>query len=119
MTAVVAPKIWLSPFLDINQQNNRNTTPPQNYIEFIMSCPKGIVSCHRSGTGNNQGRKRTTPQDNRCFNRKESHEKSNELSSPVIPMPPLLNDSVINPSQLSSVFQQSSSYSQENSLDNR
>ena len=48
------------------------------------------------------------PRDNRCFNIKESNSKRNELPSPVIPVPPLFNDSVIKPPQLSSVGQQSS-----------
>ena len=52
-----------------------------------------------------------TPCDNRCFNSKESHSNRNDLSSPVIPVPPPLNDSVINPPQLSLVFQQSYSSS--------
>ena len=49
-----------------------------------------------------------TPHDNQCFNSKDSNSKSNELPSPVIPVPPPLNDSVINPTQLSSFRQQSS-----------
>ena len=50
-----------------------------------------------------------TPLDNRCFNSKDSNSKSNELPSPVIPVLPPFNDSVINPNQLYSVSQQSSS----------
>ena len=84
-----------------------------------MPRPKGIGSRHKSGTGKNQGRQRTTPRDNRCFNCKDSHSKSNELSSPVIPVPPPLNNSVINPPQLSSVRQQSSRSSQNTPRDNR
>ena len=84
-----------------------------------MPRPKGIVHRHKSGTGKNQGRKRTTPRDNRCFNRKESHSKRNCFSSPVIPVPPPLNDSVINPPRLSSVCQQSSRSSHNNPCDNR
>ena len=71
-----------------------------------MTIPKGIGGHHKNGTGNNQGRQQTTPLDNRCFNRKDSHSKINELSSPVIPVSPPLNNSVINPPQLSSVRQQ-------------
>ena len=52
------------------------------------------------------------PCDNRCFNRKDRNSKSNEFSSPVIPVPPPLNDSVINPHQLSLVHQHSFSSSQ-------
>ena len=112
MTAVFATKSWISPFVGRKKKNNRHIKPPQTHIAFIMSRPKGIVSCHRSGTGNNQGRQRTTTCDNLCFNRKESHSNSNELSSPVVPVPPPLNISVINPPQLSSVCQHSSSSSQ-------
>ena len=52
-----------------------------------------------------------TPHDNRRFNSKDSNSKINNFSSPVIPVPPLLNDSVINPPQLSLGCQQSSSSS--------
>ena len=52
-----------------------------------------------------------TPHDNQCLNSNHSNSKSNELSSPVISMLPPLNDSVINPTQLYSVIQQSSSSS--------
>ena len=53
-----------------------------------------------------------TSRDIRCFNIKYSNSKINEFPSPVIPVPPPLNDSVINPTQMSSVCQQSSRYSQ-------
>ena len=33
-----------------------------------------------------------TPFDNRCFNRKDSNSKINDFPSPVIPVPPSLND---------------------------
>ena len=79
-------------FLVINKQNNRHTTPPQTHIAFIMPRPKGIGSCHKSGTGNNQGKQKTTPRDNRCFNRKDSYSNRNKLSSPVIPVTPPLNN---------------------------
>ena len=49
-----------------------------------------------------------TPRDNRCFNFKDSNPKRNYFPLPVIPLFPPLNDSVINPTQLSLVFQQSS-----------
>ena len=52
-----------------------------------------------------------TPCDNLCFNIKDSNSNSNELPSPVIPVLPPLNDSVINPTQLSLVCQHSSSSS--------
>ena len=57
----------------IDKQNNRHTKPPQTHIAFIMPRFKGIGSRQKSGTGNNQGRKRTAPRDNRCFNQKECH----------------------------------------------
>ena len=75
-----------------------HTTPPQTHIEFIIPRPKGIGSRHTC--------------DNRFFNCKYSHSKSNEFSSLVIPVPPLLNYSVINPPQMSLVCQQSSRSSQ-------
>ena len=92
MNAVVAPKTRLSPFDGHRQkQNNRPTTPPQTHILLFMPRPKGIVSCHKSGTGNNQGRQRTTTCDNWCFDIKDSQSKSNEFSSSVIPVPTPLN----------------------------
>ena len=103
----------------IKKQNNRHTTPPQTNIAFTMPLPKGIVSRHKSGAGNNQGRQRTTPRDNRCFNCKYSHSKRNELSSPVISVSPPLNNLVINTPQLSSVCQQSSRSSHNTPRDNQ
>ena len=58
------------------------------------------------------GRQQITPRDNQCFDLKESHAKINELSSPVITVPPPLNDSVVNPPHMSLIFQQSYSSSQ-------
>ena len=75
-----------------------HTTPTQTHIAFIVPRPKGISSHHT--------------RDNWCFNCKYSHSKSNEFSSLVIPVPPPLNDSFINPPRLSLVRQQSSSSSQ-------
>ena len=75
-----------------------HTTPPHTHIVFIMPLPKGNDSRHTH--------------DNRWFSYKDSHSKSNELSSPVITVTPPLNYSFINPSQLSSVCQKSSSSSQ-------
>ena len=103
----------------INKQNNRHTTTPQTHISFIMSCPKGVGSRHKSETGNNQGRQWTTPCDNRCFNLKYIHSKINELSSPVISVPLPFHNSFINPPQLSSVCQRSSRSSQNTPCDNR
>ena len=103
----------------INKQNNRHTTPPQTHIAFIMPRPKGIVIRYKIGTWKNQGRQRTSPCDNQCFNHKDSHSKSNKLSSPLIYLPPPLNNLVINPPQLSSVHQQSSRSSHNTPCDNR
>ena len=73
----------------------------------------------KSGTGNNQGRRQTTPCDKRGFNHRECHLKRNELSSPVISVSLPLNNSVINPPQLSSVCQQSSKSSHNTPCDNQ
>ena len=67
---------------------------------------KGLGRCHKSGTGNNQGRRRTIPRDNRCFNRNDCHSKSIDMSLPVISISLPLNNLVINSPQLSSVCQQ-------------
>ena len=92
-TAVVKQKISLTFFLAI-KKNNMHTTPSQNHIAFIAPSPKGIGNRHNS--------------DNRLFNCKDSNSNINELSSLVIPVPLPLNDSVINPPQMSSVCQESS-----------
>ena len=105
MNAVVALKVGSYLLMSMNKQNNRHTKPPQTHIAFIVPRPKGIGSRHKSETGKNQGRQRTTPRDNRFFNSKDSNSNSNEMSSPVIYVPPPLNDSVINPPQLSLVCQ--------------
>ena len=70
---------------------------------------KGLGRCHKSGTGNNQGRRRTTPRDNRGFNRNDCHSKSIKMSLPVISVSLPLNNSVINQPQMSSVCQHSKS----------
>ena len=80
---------------------------------------KCLGRCHKSGTGNTQGRRRTTPRDNRGFNNNECHSKSNKLSLPVIFVSLPMNNSVINPPQLSSVCQQSSSSSHNTPHDNQ
>ena len=93
----------------IDKQNNRQKISPQSHIVFIISCSKKVLGrCHKSGTGNNQGRRRTTPCDNQGFNYNDCHSKSNESSLPVISVSLPLNNSVINPPQLSSVCEQSS-----------
>ena len=69
---------------------------------------KGLGRCHKSGTGENKVRRRTTPCDNRGCNLDDCHSNSNKISLPVISVSLQLNNSVINPPQLSSVCQQSS-----------
>ena len=103
----------------INKQNNRHKISPQTHILFIMPRPKGIGSLQKIGRGKNQGRQQITSLDKRYFNRNDCHLKSNELSLPVIYVFPPLNNSVINPYQLSSVHQQSSSSSRNTPRDNR
>ena len=49
-----------------------------------------------------------SPRDDKFLNSNQSNPKSNELSSPVISMLPPWNDTFINPTQLSLVYQQSS-----------
>ena len=102
----------------INKQNNRHRILPQTNILFIMPLPKGIVSRHKSGTEKNQGRQRTTTRDKRCFNLNDCHSNINKLSLLVISISPPLNNSVINPYQLSSVHQQPSRSSHNTPLDN-
>ena len=115
-----AKKIGSRLLMDIDKQNNRHTISPKTYIVFIMPrSKKGLGRCHKSGTRKNQGRRRTTPRDNRGFNRNECHSKRNELSLPVISVSLLLNNSVINPPQLSSVCQQSSRSSHNIPRDNQ
>ena len=104
----------------IDKQNNRHTISPQTHIVFIMPrSKKGLGWCHKSGTGNNQGRRRTTPCDNRGFNCNDCHSKSNKMSLPVISVSLPLNNLVINPPQLSSVCQQSSRSSPNIPCDNK
>ena len=69
---------------------------------------KGLGRCHKSGTGNNQGSRRTTPRDNQGFNSNDCHSKSIDIPLPVISVSLPLNNSVINPTELSSVCPQSS-----------
>ena len=80
---------------------------------------KGLGRCHKSGAGKNQGRRRTTPRYNQGFNRNDCHSKSIEMSLLVISVSLPLNNSVINPPQLSSVCQQSSRSSPNNPRDNK
>ena len=72
--------------------NNSVINPPQ----LSSVCQQSSRSSHN------------TPRDKQCLNINHSNSKSNELSSPVIPMLPPWNDSVINPTHLYSVCQQSS-----------
>ena len=105
--------------MEIHKQNNSHTTPPQTHIAFIVPRFKGIGSFHKSGTGNNQVRQQTNPWNNRCYNCNDCHSKINELSLPVISVSPPFNNSVIDPSQLSSFCQQSSRSSHKNPSGNR
>ena len=75
--------------------NNSFINPPQ---------PSSV--CQQSSRSSHN-----TSRDKQCLNSNRSNSKSNELSSPVIPSLPPWDDSVINPTQLSSVCQQSSSSS--------
>ena len=93
----------------IDKQNIRHTISPQTYMVFIMPrSKKGLGRAHKSGTGNNKGRQRTTPFDNRGFNHIDFHLKSKKMSLTVMSVSIQLNNLVINPPQLSSVCQQSS-----------
>ena len=102
----------------IDKQNNMHIISPQTNILYIMPCHKGIGSRHKSGTGNNQGRQWTNLLYNWCFNYSGCNSKSNELSLPVISISHPFNNSVINPYQLSSVRQHSSSSSHNTPRDN-
>ena len=87
-----------------------HTISPQTHILFIMPrSKKGLGMWHKSGTGNNQGSRRTTPRDNRGSSCNDCHSKSIEMSLPVIYDYLPLNNSVINPPQLSLVCQHSKS----------
>ena len=68
-------------------------------IHMSLVCQQSSVSSPNS------------PRDNKCLNINHINSKSNELLSPVIPLLPSCNDPFINPTQLSSVRQQSSSSS--------
>ena len=87
-----------------------HTISPQTNILFIMPrSKKDLGRWHKCGTGNNQGRRRTTPRNNRVSNRNDCHSKSIETSLTVISVYLPLNNSVINPPQMSSVCQNSKS----------
>ena len=104
----------------IDKQNNRHKLSPQTHIVFIMPhSKKGHGRCHKSVTGNNQGRRRTAPRDNRGFNRNDCHSKSNEMSLLVISVSLPLNNLVINSPQLSLVCQHSSKSSPNIPRDNK
>ena len=75
--------------------------PPFN--NSVINLSKMSLVCQQSSRSSHN-----TPCDNRCFNGKDSNSNSNELPSPVIHVPPQMNDSVMNTTQLSSVCQQSS-----------
>ena len=59
-----AKKIGSHLMMAIDKPNNRHTISPQTHIVFIMPLPnKGLGRCHKSGTRNNRGGRRTTPRD--------------------------------------------------------
>ena len=87
-----------------------HTISPQTHILFIVPrSKKGLGRWHKSGTGNNQGRRRTTPRNNQVYNCNDCHSKSIETSLTAISVYLTLNNSVINPPQMLSVFQHSKS----------
>ena len=98
-------------FKDSNSKSNKLSSPviivPPLFNKSVINPPQ-LPSVHQQSYSYSHN----TPRDNRCFNFKDSHSKSNEFSSPVIPVPPPLNDSVISTPQISLVCQQSSSSSQ-------
>ena len=120
MTQVDAAKFGSLNIMAIFKQNNRHTISPQSHIVFIMPLSKkGIGRCQKSGTGKNQGRRRTAPRNSRGFNCSDCHSKINKLSLPVISVSLPLNNSVINPPQISSVRQNSFSSSHKTPRDNQ
>ena len=101
---------------------NKITGTHQHHKLLLYSSwhvPSVVGSRHKSGTENNQDRQRTTPWYNWCYNRKYCHSKRNYLLLLVISVSRPFNNSVINPPQLSSVFQQSSRFSNNTPRDNR
>ena len=82
-----------------------SVSPPLN--NSVINSPKLSLVSQLSSRSlhNNHG-------DNRCFNRKDSSLPINELSSPMITAPLPMNDSVMYPTQMYSVCQQSSISSQ-------
>ena len=80
------------------------TFPPWN--DPFINPPQLSSVCQQSSRSSHN-----TPRDNHCLNNNHSNSNSNELSSPVIHMIPPCNDSVINPTQLFLVLQQSYSSS--------
>ena len=104
----------------IEKQNIRHTISPKTHTLFIIPrSKKGLGRCHKSGTGNNQGRRRTIPRDNRGFNQNDCHSKSTEMSLLVLSVYLPLDNLVINPPQLYSVRQQSSRSSPNSPRDNK
>ena len=106
--------------MSIDKQNIRHTISPQTHILFLMPrSKKGLWRCHKSGTGNIQGRPRTTVRVYLGFIRKDYHSKIIERSLPVISVSLPLNNLVINPPQLSLFCQQSSRSSPNSPRDNK
>ena len=103
----------------VNVRQSQRVSPQTHILFFMLHSKKVLGRCHKSGNGNNQERRRTTPRDNRGFNRIYCQSKSIEMSLPVIYVSLPLNNSVINPPQLSSVCQNSSMTSPNSSRDNK
>ena len=68
-----------------------------------------VINPHQLSSVSQQSSRslQNNPSDNRCFNSKNINSRNNELSSPMIHVPPPSNYSVINPPQLSLVCHQS------------
>ena len=78
-----------------------SVSPPLN--NWVINPPQ-LSSVGQQSSRSSQ----KTPHNNWWFNSNDSNSKRNELSSPVIPVPPPLNDSAINLFRLSLLRQQSS-----------
>ena len=72
----------------------------------VINPPQQSLVCQQSSRSSPN-----SPRDNKCLDSNHINSNSNELLSPVIPKLPPWNDPFINPTQLSSVCQKSSSSS--------
>ena len=99
---------WCSNCKGSHSKRNKLSSPVISVSHPLNSSvinPPQISSVGQQSSRSSQN----TPRDNWCFICKDSNSKSNEVSLPVITVPPPFNDSVINPPQMSSISQQSSS----------